>query len=217
MPIDTSQLPPKPDPYTGQPRPPAAPLEEGSKRRPPEDLDRLEHGQTKVPGPPDGQGPMLEWFYANRTSRVFTGLMLSGLVLLTYVIKDWGFSWVSLWYLWLVAVPWPFLFLWSGRNERHSVGAEWLAVGNKAWIRLYELNKIKITTAAGGMAQKLEITDSNGRGLMSNIGNLQDNPRLWDLVYNGLIHSYHLNNPETNKRARNNLQLEYPPTAVRAP
>lgn len=208
MPLDISQLPPKPDPLTGEPRPPAAPLESGTKGP----SGKLDRGKEKVPKSPEGQGPMLEWFYPDRTTRVISGLVLSAICALVYVIKDMGFSWVTTWWLWLILVPWPFVFMWSGRNARHSAGAEWLAYGRGSWVRLYELTSIKVTIVSGGMARKLELEDSGGRSLWVQIDDLQSNPKLWDLVYNGLIHSVHGSGAETNKRARDWLRLENPPT-----
>ncbi len=54
-----NDLPPKPDPQTGEPRPPHAPLEPDWKR--PE--DKHENGESKVPQSPEREGPILEWFY----------------------------------------------------------------------------------------------------------------------------------------------------------
>ncbi|GAA2339765.1 hypothetical protein GCM10009854_15220 [Saccharopolyspora halophila] len=55
-----TDLPPKPDARTGEPRPPHAPLEPEWQR--PE--EKRKNGAIKVPKPPEGEGPMLEWFCA---------------------------------------------------------------------------------------------------------------------------------------------------------
>lgn len=206
-----AHLPPKPDPQTGEPRPPSAPLEPGNTKA----GDRREAARHKVKPPPPGEGPILEWFYPNRTSRVVAGLIVSVLGLLVYVTKDWisgesGLSWVGTWWLWLLLTPWPFIFLLLG-NEPVSAGADWLA-GRRIFVKTYDLVKVKVGITSGGAAHELQIADKHGKTARYRIIELQQNHKLWDLVYNGLIHSVHINGAETNQRARDYLLLEYPPT-----
>lgn len=211
--MNIAQLPPKPDPQTGQPRPPSAPLEPGNTKP----ATRREKARAKVAAPPAGEGPVLEWFYPDRTSRVIAGLVVSLLGLMTYVIKDWvnglsGFSWVDTWWLWLLLAPWPFVFLLFG-NEPISAGADWLA-GRRIFVKTYDLVKVEVGIVSGGVAHELQLTDEYGKSANYRISELQQNHALWDLVYNGLIHSVHLNGAETNQRARDYLLLDYPPTAT---
>lgn len=209
--MDIAQLPPKPDPQTGEPRPPRAPLEPGNAKP----GGRREEARHKVKAPPAGEGPMLEWDYPDRTSRVIAGLVVSVLGLLVYVVKDWinglsGLSWVDTWWLWLLLTPWPFVFLLLG-NQPISAGADWLA-GRKIFVKTYDLVKVKVGVT-GSAAHQLQITDKYGNGAEFQITILQQNHKLWDLVYNGLVHSVHINGAETNQRARDYLLLDYPPTA----
>ena|GEM_PF-789611 len=209
--MDVSKLPPKPDPQTGEPRPPSAPLEPGNRK--PD--DRREQSWKKVPAPPAGEGPILEWFYPQRSSRMISGLLLSLLVLLTVMIKDWtqgnsGFSWVGIWWMWLIILAGPFVLLVLEKGSV-SAGADWLA-NRKGVVKTYELVKVKVSVGSGGAAHELQIKDKYGNAASDQITHLQQNHQLWDLVYNGLIHSVHVNGAETNQRARDYLLLEYPPT-----
>lgn len=209
--VDIAQLPPKPAPQTGQPRPPSAPLELGYTKP----ANRREKARGKVTTSPAGEGPMLEWFYPDRTSRVIAGSVVTILGSLTYVTKDWingesGLSWVDTWWLWLIVAPWPFVFLILG-NSPVSAGADWLA-GRNLFVKTYELIKVKVGVTSGGAAHELQVVDKYGQTARYRLGELQQNDALWDLVYNGLIHSVHVNGAETNQRARDYLLLDYPPT-----
>lgn len=202
--MDISNLPPKPDIQTGEPRPPHGPLEPGRNRS----GERRQGGERKVPQPPAGEGPLLEWYYPDRAGRIVAGLFVSFLCLIVYVLKDWGFSWVANPWLWLVAAPWPFVFLLIGKSARMSAGADWLACG-KGFVKTYELKSVKVTV--GGAAHYLEIKDHHGKGIYTQINELQQNHELWDLVYNGILHSVYVGKAETNKRAWDYLSLEFPP------
>lgn len=210
--MNLSQLPPQPDRHTGEPRPPSAPLESGETGKA---TDR--RAPSRPIEPPAGEGPLLEWFHADRSSRMMTGLILSVLIVLVYVTKDWihghsGLSWVGIWWLWLIPLPWPFVYLLVG-NQQFSAGADWLAT-RRGFVKTYELVKVKIVITSGGFGRLLEVSDAYGRAIGGEISDLQQNPQLWDLVYNGLIHSVHVNGAETNKRARQYLLLDYPPTVT---
>jgi hypothetical protein len=150
--------------------------------------------------------------------RGLDGLLLAllwlGLLFLCTYFKDWNFDWVTIWYLWLIPLLCPPIFMLAGRSSRCSAGAQWLARGGGGWVRLYEINLIKVSLASAGTARQIELHDSCGHAMSIRVDDLQLNPKLWDLVYNGLIHSVHVNGAETNKRARDWLQLERPPTVA---
>ncbi|WP_026360634.1 hypothetical protein [Amycolatopsis nigrescens] len=202
--MDITRLPPKPDTRTGVPRPPSAPLERGNSKP----GHRRARAESKVPQPPSGEGPLLEWFYPDRTTRLISGffVVLLGIVYLTF--RDGGFGWMGTIWLWLLLVPWPILFLVTGRNVRMSAGADWLAYG-KSFVKTYEL--VAVDVVIDGAAHSLKIKDSLGNGIHAQVNDLQQNHELWDLVYNGLLHSVHVGKAETGKRAREYLQLDYPP------
>lgn len=158
---------------------------------------------------------MLEWFYPDRRGRLLAGLSLSVLGFVLYVLSFGGFSWATddPW-LWLIIVPWPFVFLALGRF-RTSAGVDWLN-HNKSFIKTYDLVSVKL--AFGGNATPiLDAKDSHGNTIYARISDLQQNHELWDLVYNGILHSVHAGEAETNKRAREHLLLDYPPHLTNTP
>ncbi|MFF5985696.1 hypothetical protein [Prauserella flavalba] len=152
---------------------------------------------------------MLEWFYPDRTGRVVTGLFLSLVAIVAYTLMDWGFSWVENPWLWLLVVPWPFILLATGGNYRTAAGADWLIYGKNGFVKTYELKSVKVHIE--GPVHAIDLEDRNGRGLRVKLHALQENRQLWDLVYNGILHSVHVGGAETNKRARDYLLLDFPP------
>jgi len=201
-------LPPRPDAHTGEPRPPRAPLERENDKP----GHRRAAGKGKVPQPPPHEGPLLEWFYPDRTTRLISGLFCVALGMAVFTFKDGGFGWIANIWLWLLLAPWPILFLMTGKNVRMSAGADWLAYGKRAFVKTYEL--VSVTVVIDGAAHSLKIKDRHGGAIHAQINDLQQNHELWDLVYNGLLHSVHIEKAETNKRAREYLQLDYPPHLV---
>ncbi|MCP2236826.1 hypothetical protein [Prauserella halophila] len=163
----------------------------------------------KVPKPPSEKGVMLEWFYPDRTSRIVAGALVSVFIFAMYVFRS-GFTWVDNLWLWgLVLLPVPVLFL-ASRTGGKSAGADWLAVSDKDYVKTYELTKA--TVHVDGVAHVIQMVDSSGRSARPRVDDLQANHRLWDLVYNGILHSVHVGGAETNKRARDYLLLDHPPT-----
>ncbi|TWE14338.1 hypothetical protein FHX69_6483 [Prauserella muralis] len=152
---------------------------------------------------------MLEWFYPDRTSRFIAGLCGTAAVLAVYIVKDWGFSWVGNIWLWLIAAPWPFVFLLIGRTGRTSAGADWVGIGKDTFIKTYELTTVKVFV--DGAAHVIDMADRHGASARVKVFDLQQNHKLWDLVYNGILHSVHVGGAETNKRARDYLLLDFPP------
>lgn len=201
----TTGLPPKPDPQTGEPRPPRAPLEPGWKMP----GDKHKNGLSKVPQPPEGEGPLLEWFYPTRGTGLIMGTIMSVIMIGFFTLKDFGFSWMTTWWLWLFVLPWPLLILLLTRNNRLSAGADWLGYDKHGLIKTYELTKVEVTV--GGFARYLVLEDRNGNAMRAQFGDLQQNRELWDLVYNGILHSVHAHGAQTNKMARDYLRLNLPP------
>lgn len=135
------------------------------------------------------------------------------LILLGYLTwRDWGFSWMTVWWLWLLILPWPLLVVWGFAGLHMSAGADWLNFRG-SFIKTYELVSVEVTTGAGG-SYYLDIKDRDGREVSAQTWILQQNRELWDLVYNGILHSVHRGHAETNRRAQDHLQLMYPPTVT---
>lgn len=200
-----TDLPPKPDLQTGEPRPPRAPLDPDWKR--PD--DKHKNGLKRVPEPPDGNGPILEWFHPTRSGSIATGLIGSIVCFVFLVFKDGGLGWVTVWWLWLFVLPWPFVFWLIGRSVRMSAGADWFAYNNKVFVKTYELSEVKVS--AGGTGRFLRMKDQSGRRAYIKLDDIQRNRELWDLVYNGIQHSVYVHGAETNKMAKDFLGLNMPP------
>lgn len=197
------KLPPKPDPATGQPRPPAAPLDaswgHGHRRR---------TNRTKAsPVPPPGQGPSLAW-----TSRSwegvfggagFLGLLVGGVLTLKYG----GFGWVVDWMNWLAILILSTLgvlfTVWGDGGL--AAGADWLRF-HKEWVNTYGLVDVKLGVSRS--RDTLVLRDNESREFSMGLKMLQDNPEIWDLVYNGMLHSVHYGGAAVNDRARERLLLD---------
>lgn len=166
-------------------------------------------GASSVPQPPNGQGPVLEWFRPTPGAGLTMGLILSATMVAFFSWRDSGIGWMSVWWLWLFVLAGPVYFLATGRNLRISAGADWLAYG-KTFLKTYELTKIHVTV--GGAAHQLILEDAHG-GRLEYVGihDLQLNRELWDLVYLGLLHSTYENNADVNRMAKNYLGLSIPP------
>ncbi|PXY38413.1 hypothetical protein BA062_01265 [Prauserella flavalba] len=203
--MDTASLPPKPDLWTGEPRPPRAPLDwEGVKPG-----RRQKAGISKVMQPPPGEGRILEWFYPDRMGRLMAGITLTLIGVVFCVIREAGFGWIVYWWIWLILSPWPFVFLLTGRTGRMSAGADWLGIGKGIFIKTYDLTAVKVFV--DGAAHVIDMTDKHGGSVRVKTFALQQNQELWDLVYNGILHSVHVGGAQTNKRARDYLLLDFPP------
>lgn len=200
-------LPPRPDPRTGLPRPPDAPVEgESNKGAAPE---RGKHKATYLP-PPDGMGPTLEGYRVPWTEGLSAGLWLAGLVMAFLCLLAWASSgnplnWAGVWYIWVIvglsfAVQAVFL---PGKTT--ACGSDWLMRNGKRWVKTYELCKVKLSKYAGGY--HLELMDNDGRELSINLRRIQDLPYIWDYTYLGILHSVVYGNVETNRLAVKKLRL----------
>lgn len=202
------QLPPRPDRWTGHPRPPRAPgFFKGEK--PPKDQDsERDRSQRRKPAPPEGQGPVLEWY--RHSQRYAIGMGVAAFVVIGILI---GFR-QGLDYSWL-SIPWMWLFLAVAglgmygifRQVDPAAGADWLKVG-RMWVLLYELTDIKVRHR--GMSMHLDLKDSGNRSLQVRVDELQEDRDLWDLVYNGLLHSTVVNGAKTNHAVHSQLKVPEP-------
>lgn len=197
--------PTRPNPKTGEPRPPHAPRPSSFG-----ELPRRSARLARYPQAPEGRGPVLEWYQRTIDGAIISGFVVSGIGFVILCLKDWGFDWMwntpSLWALVIGIVP-----LWAGwqlLSDRWgiSVGADWLAVKG-GYVDLYELTEVKIVGTSGGLAWDLELTDKKGTELSLNARELQANQELWDLVYNGILYSVQRGSAKTNPRALDKLKL----------
>lgn len=196
--MDLSQLPPRPDPETGAARPPPALLERGWR---PAERERRERSQ--IPAPPKGEGPVLEWFQRTRLDSFMPGVILAVIMMVFLTVRDTGFGWMRVWWLWLFVVLGPIYFYFAAR-DRMSAGADWYKRGRR-YVKTYELTSVKVKGTPGSWT--LDLRDAEGRKVWTELDPIQQHPRLWDLVYNGIRHSVG-HGAQTNRRALDRLQLQ---------
>ncbi|MBE9376396.1 hypothetical protein IQ251_18245 [Saccharopolyspora sp. HNM0983] len=152
---------------------------------------------------------MLEWFYPKSKNSAVSGLILSVIVVVFLMFKDGGVGWMAVWWMWLFILPWPFLFMLTERNVRVSAGADWVCGGKRSFVNTYELTEV--TASVSGTARSIELKDRYGNAFSTQLNDIQRNRELWDLVYNGILHSVYLGGAETNKLAKDFLGLNLPP------
>lgn len=193
------KLPPKPGIETGLPRPPRAPVDSGS------GSGTGEQNERHKPSPPPGQGPVLEWYKGSRRRSVGAALGGMAVVVVGIAIKQGGsWDWLSIWWVWPSIVLVGLLVGLSVRASSCAAGADWFAVG-KNWVHTYELASVKIRTPAN--YRELRLEERSGKKLSVKLLTAQENQDLWDLVYNGILHSVVEGNAETNALARRALKL----------
>lgn len=197
-PYRTAHLPPMPDRESGIPRPPHAPL-----------WPSWQPGESETdaryrPEAPPAQGSVLEFFKSSRRKALEIGC-LGVLVVGVAMTLIWrGFEWMTVWPMWLLVLSPVPLWLLFRRVEIIAAGADWL-LWKKKWVRTYDLAKAKLSPR--GAQFNLILIDREGRKLSIPWLQLCYNRALWDLVYNGILHSAH-NGPFTsNREARSTLQL----------
>lgn len=193
----SAPLPPRPDPVTGNPRPPQVPLGFDLRHSP---VKASERGRR--PTPPIADEPALEW-YCRPRSWVAAGLILV-IMVVPLTIAQRGLSWMGFWWFWpILAGVCLLAFVKSG--ERIAAGAAWFMYG-RCVVRTYELTSVKLVRSSGGRASELELRDAHGGKAFVGMWKFQLHPRMWDLVYNGIRHSVRAG-AETNGRVREHLRL----------
>lgn len=195
------EVAPKPNQHTGEPRPPRAPVgadySGDVKNRP---------NRAKYPAAPEGRGPILEWHQGRASTSIGSGLLVSLIIIVFGTLKDWGFGWMTTWWLWLLVIWPPFFFYFIGRRTGISAGADWFAVKG-GHVDTYQLTEVKVTGASGGLAWDLDLKDKNSNELSINLREIQTNRELWDLVYNGILYSVQHASAKTNSHAIDKLKL----------
>lgn len=185
------ELPPRPDRETGEPRPPQAPVTWDGGGDPETDLRRH-------PKAPPGQGPLLEWYRDSRRATHRLTAFTLGLMFVIGTAISGGLSWMTDWVFWPILLFAPLMML-LGRRHWMAAGADWFA-SHTGWVKIYELTKVEL--AGSGVSPSLYLTDAEGRVAHAELRRMQANSRLWDLVYNGIIHSIHTRDVEVNTSAQ---------------
>lgn len=199
----SSWLPPKPDAETGEPRPPRAPRAFGGDESTP-----VTQAPRKHPAGPDGRGLTLEWRQETTRSSVWAGVVTALLVLGLPTVNSWSFDWMARPSWWAFFGPLAFIGGWimykAFGKMWIAAGATWLQTG-RFWVDVYQLTEVRIKAA--GVNQMLRLKDSVGREVSVKISDVQRNQALWDLVYNGILHSVVSGSADPSRGTRTILKL----------
>lgn len=193
------ELPPRPDPETGEPRPPQAPAFRSS--RPARTKQPFPNGSyssadEERPTRPEDGGPALVWKSPDQFRQVKVGAL--GFVVLAlgvFALQGFDRTWMSFALPWLVILVGSVLVGLRARDKPIAVGAEWLRAGRER-VQLYELTEIGTTRWKSELF--LLLTDRDGRRLGVNAEELRAHPPMYDLVYNGMLHSAVAGGAETD-------------------
>lgn len=186
-------LPPRPDPETGIPLPPHAPAFFGK--------DRPRHSARRgAPPPPDGCGETLAWHRPAATgqARKLAAAVLAMTTLAVVVSLIITGSLILYWPAWPAIAVAAWLLAGPLDMPALSAGADWLQWsrrnrwwgvrdGPRAHIRCYELREI--TALIHQTHTVLTLTDNDGRTCTKTREELQRDRIVWDLLYNGILHS----------------------------
>lgn len=206
--LAASELPPKPDPTTGDPRPPQAPGFNQKQRSDKQQNRRRVTDPAKAPSPPEGEGPTLSWFKSSRWDALLVAAWaIPVLPVLVTALQGFSIEWMKYWQPWVV-IPVVMLIVYGvQRSVECAVGAEWLKVG-KTWVRLYELAEIKAKHRSNAI--HLDFKDRAGREVMVKSDDIQMDREMWDLIYNGILHSAIAGNAETNSLVHSSFKVPRP-------
>lgn len=182
--MHVDELPERPDRETGEPRPPTAPKFRSVR---PAIRGSSRSADSARPVPPHDEGPTLAWEAADRYRQLRAGIVAFVLQTLgVCVLQDFDLSWMSVAWSWMVILAFSVLAAVAARRNPCAVGADWLRVGRR-WVRVYELTEIATTRRRSDLYLRLK--DNNGRRVTVNAEKLRERPLMWDLVYNGMLHS----------------------------
>lgn len=175
-------IPPRPDPSTGAPRPPAAPTSFPTGEATPTNRQPRSH-----PPIPTDRGALLEWYQGTTHTAIVFGVVMALLMGVLPTANSGSFHWMTAWWWWwLLMLGAGFIVYKAFSNIWVAAGASWAQTG-KSWVDTYQLTSIKV--GAAGANQMLRLKDSAGREASFKLRDVQRNQALWDLVYNGILHS----------------------------
>jgi hypothetical protein len=146
--------------------------------------------ENREPSPPEGHGPALAWhhplWWKDGFRPAITYILTILVVFLT--VKEQGIGWMTMYGWWLflagislLSVPWF-------RGRPFAAGAAWFRNGG-VWVNTYELVSIRVVAYYGFYSLKLK--DADGRRISIGFGTIRQNRPLWNLVYDGIVHSAH--------------------------
>ncbi|RZS36999.1 hypothetical protein EV193_106234 [Herbihabitans rhizosphaerae] len=143
-------------------------------------------------------------------------ILSGGISLAQFIDGENPIEWVRYWQLWPILIIGVVLMSGPTSVLTYSAGADWFQVQRTrfgrtkcAWVKLYELRHID---AFGGVLFHLRLWDDE-RGIERSFEELQLDRRMWDLIYNGIVHSA-AKGAEVTKMATGLLQLHDVPGLV---
>lgn len=150
-----------------------------------------------APAPPAGQGSVLAWFESSPRSAI-SGAIGIFVIMVAGVVALQGFSvaWMRYWQPWAVLVVITVLFYITRRRTAVSAGEEWLQRRGGTWVRTHELSSVTAYPGIGSI--RLYLVDQGGRKIRVSNHDLQENRRVWDLVYAGIVQSVTAGGARTN-------------------
>jgi hypothetical protein len=197
--LGVDELPARPDPSTGLPRPPHAPAYVRG-------ADPGQRDPADAPSPPPGQGPVLAWYQANCRYPLTVAAWTLGLSVGIITLAN-GFVWTKYWWAWGIFGLGTFASYRSSWSGACAVGAHWLARGRK-WVKIYELVEVTYRMPIGGA--RLRLRDSEGRRLTVKVKALRSDRVIWDSLYNGILHSVIAGGARTNSKLHLDMHVPHP-------
>ncbi|MBA0123993.1 hypothetical protein H0B56_00365 [Haloechinothrix sp. YIM 98757] len=216
VPMEFPNLPSRPDPQSGEPFPPAGRAFRGPDVLPEEDRYRDLRVSAK-PDPPSGLGPVLAWHRGNARRKVLAGAVLAGMTAaglsLVSLAQGDGLGIWTFWFTWLLVVVAALIGARPGTYEVDAAGADWFQrekvwfrlVRQKEFVNLYELTRIDVGYRTGG-TRILVLSDVLST-VRAPLMDFQMDRRMWDLVYNGILHSV-AGGARVNRNAWRELELD---------
>lgn len=197
-----SDLPPVPDPITGQPRPPSAPrIHRGTEHTP------TDRHPRNPPEPPDHLGPTLEWIQPTVRDQYTAAILMAGITIAFFTITNGDLRWIHWWGAWLIIATGAWMMFRTYGNVWTAAGATWVQ-WRSSWVDTYHLTRVRFS--ADGYSRVLRLKDVHGNEIRSfKISDIQGNPDLWDLVYNGILHSVASGNCDIDAKTRRILRIPY--------
>ncbi|WP_143271334.1 hypothetical protein [Amycolatopsis echigonensis] len=147
----------------------------------------------------------MEWRQDSGRGAVQSGVIAAVIVAVVPTVETQGFSWAATPYWWpFIALAGVLIWLIM-RGGWLAAGACWVQNKDK-WVNTYNLTAVDVH--ASGVNMMLRLQDTAGRDIGSlKLKDVQGNQKLWDLVYNGILHSMAQGTANPSEKARTILKL----------
>lgn len=123
------------------------------------------------------------------------------------MLQGFSLAWASIPWMWLFVLGASLVLTLQQWRQNVSAGADWLR-RNRQWVSLYEITSAKVYSH--GMNMWLHARDKHGRKIRIQLLELELDPYVHDLAYNGLLHSVIAGGAETNSRLHGALHMPRP-------